>query len=237
MKGQRVQLHRALSKKGICSRSQAMPLIRKGSVSVNGRVISDPLAWVNVENDRIDVAVKDQKTDGHAEKIYLAMNKPTGYVTTASDEMGRKTVYDLLPEEYRKCWLFPVGRLDKESRGLLLFTNDGPWADRMTSPSSECEKTYVVETDVEPTDESLQEIQKGLLMDGRKTLPASLSRIGNRKFEIRIKEGRNRQVRRMFGMTGCTVKDLVRVSIGKIVLGELSEGSIRKLSEDELEYV
>ncbi len=234
MIGQRVQLHRALSKKGICSRSRAMPLIREGHVNVNGKIITDPLTWVNVETDRIMVEGVVSPPPSVKEKIYIAMNKPSGYVTSAADELERLTVYDLLPVTYKNKWLFPVGRLDKESRGLLLFTNDGPWADKLTGPASHVEKIYEVKTDIEPDEELLEDMASGTEIDGKRTLPAGIERIGECVFRIKINEGRNRQVRRIFGRAGCTVKELTRTSIGSIKLDGLKEREIRVLTEMEI---
>lgn len=246
---QRTQLNRALSKLGLCSRGQAADWIAEGRVRVNGKVADSPDQWVELGLDRIEVAQVDRSgpprgdrvaDTGHApvtpaERIYLALHKPRGYVTTRSDELGRKTVYDLLPPEWASGWIFPVGRLDRDSEGLLLLTNDGTWADRLTDPERHVAKVYRVKLDRDPGPRELERFRSGIELDGSPTAPAGLEAEGQGWYRVILTEGRNRQIRRMFHALGYKVKRLVRVSIGPLELGDLAAGSLRALSGREAE--
>lgn len=229
----KVGLARALSKLGYCSRSQAFELIRAGRVTLNGRKRLDPETPVTLHHDAIAL-------DGHevtaTSKLYLMLNKPRGFVTTTSDEKGRQTVYDLLPSDLP--WLSPVGRLDKASEGLLLFTNDSEWAAAITSPDSHLDKTYHVQID-RPSDPALlAQIHSGIVSNGEnlRTKSAVLLRSGDRNswLEIILDEGRNRHIRRIFEALDIEVLRLIRVSIGSLRLGELAKGKYRNLTRSEL---
>jgi len=226
-----VTLARALSKLGIASRVQAQALIRDGKISVNGRIVRSPLVWVDPREDRISLAGKPvQKT----ERVYLALHKPCGVVTTRSDERGRKTVYDLLPEGLD--WVFPVGRLDKESSGLLLLTNDTRFGESVTNPTLKIQKVYAVQLDRALQEADRKRMESGMtLSDGTRTLPASVSVSTSdlATCEITLREGKNRQIRRMGKELGYEVVSLKRVSIGAIRLGNLKEGEIRSLTATE----
>lgn len=226
-----VTLSRALSKLGIASRAQARALILQGKISVNKRIVRSPLVWVDPREDRISVA---GKTVQKAERVYLALHKPCGFVTTRSDEMGRKTVYDLLPEELD--WVFPVGRLDKESSGLLLLTNDTRFGERVTNPALKIPKVYVVQFDRPLQEADHKRMESGMtLSDGTRTLPAGVrvSTGDPATCEITLCEGKNRQIRRMGEELGYEVVSLKRVSIGGIRLGNLKEGGVRPLTAAE----
>jgi pseudouridine synthase len=166
--------------------------------------------------------------------VYLILHKPAGYVTTRRDELGRKTVYDLLPEAYAGGWIFPVGRLDLESEGLLLMTDDGEWSNLLTDPAFHVEKTYRVKLDGRPRDEELQRFRTGIPLDGTATLPARVDAEaeGGNWYRVRLTEGRNRQIRRMFHALGYRVKRLVRVAIGDLELGGLAEGAVAELGPE-----
>ncbi|HTM40553.1 MAG TPA: pseudouridine synthase [Terriglobales bacterium] len=228
----RIGLARALSKLGYCSRSQACDLIRAGRVTLNGAVPRDPETPVNLESDRI-------LNDGHpvaaSASVYLMLNKPRGLVTTASDEKGRRTVYDCLPTGLP--WLAPVGRLDKASEGLLLLTNDSEWAARITAPESHLDKTYHVQIGALPEAALLRAIQKGVTVDGERlrVKRGGVVRQGQRNtwLEIVLDEGKNRHIRRLLAALGVEVLRLVRVAIGPLVLGDLAKGSSRPLSAVE----
>jgi 23S rRNA pseudouridine2605 synthase len=182
----------------------------------------------------------DAKKVRPAEPVYLVMHKPKGVVTTRSDERGRKNVYDLLAGE--KGWVFPVGRLDRETSGLLLLTNDTQWGNRIASPGSKIPKVYHARLDRKATEEDLRRLSSGVeLREGAKairTLPAKarLLRSAEEGFWIRLalREGRNRQVRRMCEALGLRVKELVRVRIGDVVLGDLPAGAVRPLTPEEV---
>jgi pseudouridine synthase len=227
---QRTQLHRALSKLGVCSRARAALLVRGGGVRVNGRVVRDPLAWVVPGSDRIDVEAPEGRRPPARTgvPVLLAMHKPPGYVTTRSDERGRATVYDLLPARYRDRWLFPVGRLDRDSEGLLLFTDDGALADRLTAPSSHVEKVYRVLLDRELGPAQLRAFREGVEVSGRRTLPARIEPEGAGWYRVTLVEGRNRQIRRMVEALGGRVRRLVRTAVGPVALGDLAPGRVRR---------
>ncbi len=228
----RVGLARALSKLGYCSRSQAFGLVRAGKVSVNGTVRRDPESPVRLNLDKLKIA--GERITG-AEKIYLAINKPRGIVTTASDEKGRETVYGLLPKDI--AWLAPVGRLDKASEGLLLMTNDSEWAARITDPASHLEKIYHVQVGTVASEELLSRLISGISSSGEKLRAVNVSvlRSGEKNswLEIVLDEGRNRQIRRMFEALGIEVLRLVRVAIGPLELGKLPKGGCRQLTKEE----
>jgi 23S rRNA pseudouridine2605 synthase len=227
-----VGLARALSKLGFCSRSQAAKLIREGRVRLNGATRRDPETPVRLRRDRIEVNGEAVRTES---RIYLALNKPRGVVTTASDEKGRQTVYSLLDEKLP--WVGPVGRLDKASEGLLLLTNDSEWAARISDPVSHLDKTYHVQVGA-LVDESLADkIVRGLSADGEllRAKQARVLRAGEKNtwLEIVLDEGKNRQIRRMFETLGIEVLRLIRVAIGPLALGQLTKGKSRALTATE----
>ena len=233
---------RVLSKLGVCSRSQAQALVRAGRVSVNGRVVRDPETPTDAARDRLAV---DGAEVVAREKTYLALNKPRGYVTTASDERGRETVYDLLKlhasANAPADWLAPVGRLDKASEGLLLFTNDSAWAAGLTDPASHMDKTYHVQIDALAEAELLARLRGGIVDDGERLALKSVRELRrgekNSWLEIILDEGRNRQIRRVLAAFDIGVLRLVRIAIGPIALGDLAKGQTRVLTEVELARV
>jgi len=252
-----ISLARVLSKMGYCSRSQAAALILGNRVCVNGRLVRDPALPVRVGRDRIEV---DGSALEKAPFVYLAMNKPRGVVTTASDEKGRATVYDalenqgaLLPQKSasqelasqelseqelnQRRWVTAVGRLDKASEGLLLFTNDSGWAARITNPASHLNKVYHVQVDRIVRPELLTKIVGGCVVDGEhlRAKAARLLRQGSKHswLEMVLDEGRNRQIRRLLEALEMQVLRLVRVSIGPLELGNLKKGEVRPLTAKE----
>ena len=222
-------LERVLSKAGIGSRSEARSWVAAGRVTVNDRVVRDPDHWVDLERDRIAF---DGKPLGAAERIYLLLHKPVGYLTTYRDPEGRPTVYDLLPD--RGQYVFPVGRLDLDTSGLLIMTNDAQFAERMTNPEYHIPKTYLVKASMPLSDEQLDQLRRGLELRDGPTRPAEVMRVNPRTFEITITEGRNRQVRRMVEALGAKVEKLTRIAIGALQIGDLAAGSVRELSAEEL---
>lgn len=229
-----IGLARALSKLGYCSRSQAVELIRAGRVQLNRSVRRNPESSVHLGRDRICV-------DGHSieqhKKIYLMMNKPRGLVTTASDEKGRETVYNLLEGiAQAPPWVAPVGRLDKASEGLLLLTNDSEWGARVAAPETHVEKTYHVQIGMVADEELIRKLKRGVNDgEGLRARDAHLLRSGEKNcwLEIVLDEGRNRQIRRMMDVLGVEVLRLVRVAIGPLQLGTLAKGEVRELSAEE----
>lgn len=224
---------RVLSKRGLCSRTQAADWVRSGRVRVNGRVILDPEHPVYGEHDHIEVG----GVDAHAGKrIYLMLNKPRGVVTTARDERGRDTVYRCF-EGADLPWIAPVGRLDRASEGLLLFSNDPEWAARVSAPDR-IGKIYHVQINCIPDVVQLARMRDGIEEGGEllKAKVAHLLRQGSRNawLEIILDEGRNRQIRRMLTALNIGVLRLIRVAIGSILLGDLGKGQWRHLSEQEI---
>ena len=228
-----------LSKLGLCSRTQAAALVRAGRVRVNGRVVDDAELPVDSAHDRIEV---DDHAVAAAARVYLMLNKPRGYVTTAQDERGRETVYTLLQSaqcaEVDKRWLAPVGRLDKASEGLLLFSNDSAWAARLADPAAHLDKTYHVQIDTLPDADVLQRLRTGV-DDRSERLSAKAVRElrrgeKNAWLEIVLDEGRNRQIRRLLAAFDIGVLRLIRVAIGTLQLGDLAKGQARLLTAEEL---
>ena len=226
-------IERVLSKAGLGSRTEARSWIAAGRVQVNGRIVRDPDAWVDLERDRLSF---DGKPLRRSAPIYLLMYKPKGYLTTYRDPQGRPTIYDLLPS--RDDYVFPVGRLDLDTSGLLLLTNDTQFAERLTNPDYHVPKTYLVKASSFLSEEDLDALRRGLDLRDGPTRPAEVARIresgGKTVFEITITEGRNRQVRRMVEALGAKVLKLVRVAIGPLRIGEMQIGSVRELTPEEV---
>jgi 23S rRNA pseudouridine2605 synthase len=232
-----VQLHRACSKLGWGSRTQAVAWIRGGNICVDGRVVTDPLTWVDL--DRQCITRTDEKSDTlpkfsslrKSDRLVLVLHKPVGIVTTRRDERGRKTVYDLLPADLP--WIFPAGRLDADSEGLLILTNDSALAVRLTEPEAHVPKTYHVTIRGVPSEKTLDQLRHGMELLGKRTKPIRLQVIRQNRqttlVEMILAEGRNRQIRRMWQAVGHRVRRLVRVAIGEYSLGDLRPGEWRML--------
>lgn len=231
--GPRHGLARVLSKRGLCSRTQAAEWIRTGRVSVNGRRVLDPEFPVRMDADRVEVAGLEPSP---AAPCYLMLNKPRGLVTTARDEQGRDTVYRCF-DGAGLPWIAPVGRLDKASEGLLLFSNDTAWAAGIADPATGPSKTYHVQVDRVP-DESLAARLRDGVDDAGEWLQARHVRVlraGARHgwLEVVLDQGRNRQIRRMLAAQGVGVLRLVRVAVGGLALGDLAKGAWRSLTPEE----
>lgn len=226
-------LDRLLSRAGACSRRQAQQAIAAGRVQVNGRIVRDAETWIDAVRDR--VLLDGQPLRARPKEVW-ALHKPTGYVTTAADEDARDTVYALLPAD--ATWLAPVGRLDQDSSGLLLFTNDSDLAHAITDPASKLPKTYEVRCKGQVSDEALERLRSGIELHDGPTLPAEVERIdaGPRSTLLRcvLTEGRNRQIRRMVMAIGSRVHTLHRTRIGPIELGDQPEGTCRRLAPAEV---
>jgi 23S rRNA pseudouridine2605 synthase len=230
--GRRVQLHRALSKLGWGSRTQAWEWVRAGEVCVDGRVITDPLTWVDLDRQSITRAGAAPAT---ATPLTIALHKPRGIVTTRSDERGRRTVYDLFPPGLP--WIFPAGRLDADSEGLLILTNDSALSTRLTEPAHHVPRTYEVSVAGTPTEEALDALRNGVQLADGPTRPAKVRVLRRRDrtvLEVVLTEGRNRQIRRMAAAVGHKVRRLVRVAIGGYALGDLTAGAHRVLDEEAI---
>ena len=222
-------LERVLSKAGVGSRTEARRWVGEGRVQVNGRVEGDPNRWIDLERDRVTF---DGKPLQKAAATYLLLHKPTGYLTTYRDPEGRPTIYDLLPD--REQYLFPVGRLDLDTSGLLILTNDTAFAERLTNPDYHVPKTYRVKASKPLSDEQLDRLRNGIELRDGPTRPAIVNRIGVAAFEITITEGRNRQVRRMVEALDAKVEKLARIAIGNITIGTLQSGATRELTAKEV---
>ena len=227
-------LARALSKLGVCSRTQAAARIREGHVALNSRIEHDPEAPVVVGVDRIEV---DGVAVGLAAPVYLMLNKPRGFVTSVSDEQGRTTVYDLL-RDAELPWLGPVGRLDRASEGLLLLSNDTHWANGVTEPRTAIAKRYHVQIDRLPDARLITSLVSGIKDGGDKLSAKSVNELrrGQRNawLEVVLDEGRNRQIRRLLAAFDIKVLRLVRISIGTLELGDLPRGQWRHLHVEEV---
>lgn len=226
---------RVISKMGLGSRTQATRWVSEGRVRVNDRVIHDPEFPVRQGLDRIDI---DGQTSTSAGRLALMLNKPRGLVTTAKDEQGRDTVYSCFAGA-QLPWLSPVGRLDKASEGLLLFSNDPVWAAQITHPSAGQSKTYHVQINRLPDAALLAALEQGVVL-GDERLAVTSARClreggKNAWLEIMLDEGRNRQIRRMLAALDVSVLRLVRVAIGTLALGELPKGQWRILTQQEVD--
>ena len=226
-------IERVLSKAGVGSRVDARGWIRAGRVKVNGQVVRDPDQWIDMERDRVRL---DGRPLQARERVYVLLYKPTGYLTTYRDPKGRPTVYDLIADV--GTFVSPVGRLDLDTSGLLLMTNDNQLAERVTNPESHVPKTYLVKASIRLTDDQLQQLRDGVELTDGPTRPARVTRVRDSEkythLEITLTEGRNRQVRRMVEVLGATVLKLVRVKIGSIAIGKLQIGKWRMLTDAEL---
>ncbi len=229
-----MRLQKFLASCGVASRRGAEEFIKQGRVQVNGETVTEMGIQIDENNDLITFdgqAVKPEK-----KMVYILLNKPVGYVTTVSDDKGRNTVMDLVADIPVR--IYPVGRLDYDTEGLLLMTNDGDLTYRVTHPKNQVEKTYVAEVTGNITMNTLLQLRNGVMLDGVKTRPAKVEVIGATQFgtklEITIHEGKNRQVRRMFESVGCIVKRLKRTKEAGLILGHVPLGHWRRLTESEI---
>ena len=234
------RLQKILSRHGIASRREAEQIILAGRVAVNGRTITELGTKADPERDRIEVDGKLLQTNA-PDFLYLLLNKPTSVVSTCDDPQGRKTVLDFLPPQYQQ--VYPVGRLDYNSSGALILTNDGDFANYLMHPRHHVAKTYEVWVKGIPSHQLIQQWQTGIMLDGKLTLPATVKilQIERNKYptprtqlQIILSEGRNRQIRRVAEQLGHPVLALHRVAIGAISLAPLKSGSYRLLSDYEI---
>lgn len=234
---EKIRIQKMIADSGFCSRRKAEELMSKGRVKLNGRSVKlgDKCGFkdiITIDGERIYMPKKKNF-------IYIMMNKPRGYVTTVSDELDRRCVMDLLEDVEER--VYPVGRLDRNSEGLLLFTNDGEFANNIMHPSKHITKTYRVTVRPDINDEQLVQLSEGVEIDGRKTLPATVvvkeKQPGRVVLLITIKEGRNRQIRKMCETVGLEVARLRRISVGPLRLGMLKPGTWRELTAEELRAI
>ena len=231
-----MRINKFLAECGVGSRRACDKIIEEGRVKVNGKVCA---LGAEIDETKDSVSFDGKKLNKKTEFVYYIMNKPKGCVCTVKDDKGRKTVMDYLPPLSQR--VFPVGRLDYDSEGLLLFTNDGDLANRLMHPSNEIPRTYLVRLEGTATDEQLEKIRGGVVIDGKKTKKCNLrvTEAGKdyMKLHITITEGRNREVRKMFEAVGKNVDFLIRIKIGDLVLSGLDRGETRKLSAEEVYYL
>ena len=229
-------LLKVLTRAGIGSRRRMADAIKQGRVEINGEVVEDFSYPVNKETDRLSI-------DGNPielirqQVVYLLLNKPKGVMSTIIDERGRRTVLDIIPKKYLHLRLYPVGRLDKDSTGLLLLTNDGALTYRLTHPKFEQGKEYLVYIDSKLKPKGKRELEQGIKLEEGMTYPATVKEVKSSppfNYSITIHEGRKRQVRRMFNALGHRVLALKRVRMGKLSLGNLKEGATLELSSREI---
>ena len=236
MKDNKIRLQKHLSACGIASRRKAEELIEQGKVRVNGRIAS---LGDKVDPKRDKVTVRGKNVVPVTQKVYIMLHKPRGYVTTLSDEFDRKSVADLVKDVGVK--VFPVGRLDRDSEGLLIMTNDGELANIITHPSSHVNKTYRVTVGGAVDDDQIKKLCEGVVIDGKKTLPCDVFVVERREdrtvLNFIIQEGRNRQIRKMFEAVENNVDFLKRIKIGDLTLSGLNRGEVRKLTDREIDYL
>ena len=231
-----MRINKFLAESGVCSRRNADKLIEEGQVKVNGKIC---VIGQDIDEFSDNVTVNGKKASLSDVFDYYIMNKPKGYVCTVKDDKGRKTVMDLLPQNVKR--VVPVGRLDYDSEGLLIFTNDGDLTFKLTHPKNEIPKTYLVKTERPISENDINRLRQGVVIDGVKTKKCNVKFIESTKtgskLHITITEGRNRQIRKMIEAIGNNVDFLKRIKIGELTLSGLNRGETRKLSAQENEYL
>ncbi len=232
-----MRLNKYIAQAGVASRRKADELIAAGKVKINGTVCT--VLGTEVEPGDI-VLVNGRDISGQSEKlVYYALNKPLGYITTTSDEKGRETVLSLLTDVTQR--VFPVGRLDADTTGLLILTNDGALANRITHPRNTVWKTYEVEINIAISEEKMEKLRKGVDIGGYITKPAQVKLLKQTAhaslLEVKISEGKNRQIRKMFKAVDAKVVALERTAIGEVRLGRTHVGTYRKLTKEEIDYL
>ncbi|WP_270506504.1 pseudouridine synthase [Paraclostridium sordellii] len=234
-----MRINKYIASCGVASRRKAEELINAGRVKVNGKIINELSFQVDENNDRVEV---DEKLIGLEERlVYIMLNKPEGYVTTVKDQFDRKSVIDLVKDVGER--VYPIGRLDYETSGLLLLTNDGDLTYKLTHPKHEVDKTYMATLKGIPTLNEMKNFEKGLYIEDYKTAPAKIKVLKKNEeknycvCEIKIHEGRNRQVRKMCRAINHPVMNLRRKAMGKIVLKDVEIGQYRYLTQEEIDYL
>lgn len=230
----KIRINKYLSLSGLGSRRKVEEYILNGKIRINGKIVTDLSQLVDIKTDRVEL--KNKSICPLEKRYYLLLNKPRGYITTLNDELGRPIVMDLIPDIYKRAMLAPVGRLDKESEGLLLFTNDGDLAYKLTHPKFGITKEYIVELN-RPVDEYIKAgIERGVILYGKRTNPARIDFIdkSHKIIKMIINEGKKRHIRVIFENYSYRVKKLKRISYGPIKLGKVASGSFRLLKEGEI---
>ncbi len=232
-----IRLQKFISMAGIASRRRAEQMILQGQIKVNGTVVTQ--MGIKINPDRDVVETQGKRILEEKKKYYIMLNKPTGYITSASDDVGRQTVMDLLTDVPTR--VYPVGRLDYQTQGMLLLTNDGEFAQSVTHPSGMLGKTYIAQIKGSVAPEKIKILRTGVDIGGYKTAPAQAELLGGdertSKVKITIYEGKNLQVRRMFDALGYEVTSLMRIAIGRVELGHLAMGRWRHMNKAEVEAI
>lgn len=227
-----MRINKYLASCGIGARRKCEEFVSGGKVRINGQIITD-LATQVTEGDVVEFNGK--VATPHQENIYIILNKPRGYVTTCDDERGRRTILDLIDNaKLGGALVFPVGRLDYDTEGLLILTNDGDFARAVSHPSSRVEKTYVATVDKAVLTKDLRTLERGVMVDGEMTHPAKVQAITPNRIKLVITQGRNRQVRKMLAALGYTVTHLERTAVGALTLGNLKRGEWTVITKDRL---
>lgn len=224
-----IRINKYIANCGVCSRRKADQLILNGKVKINGVIIRDLGISIDENIDKVSVDGKDLSLED--KNVYIMMNKPVGYVTTNNEQLGRKCTTDLIHENVR---VFPIGRLDMDSEGLLLFTNDGYFSNSLMHPKNKVKKVYIAKLNRKITDDKIEQLKKGVDIGDYVTMPADVKRITSNVIEITISEGKNRQIRRMCEAVGLRVLKLKRIKIGNLEIGQLPVGKYRYLTRKEL---
>ncbi len=222
-----MRLQKYLAEAGIASRRKAEELIKAGKVKINGEIITAPGTIVN-EGDKVEF--KDKEVQQDQDRIYIAFNKPTGVITSTSNVQG-KTVMEMVKVKQR---IYPIGRLDKDTSGLLLLTNDGDFADKLMHARYGHTKEYFVTLDRDLSSEHIKRMEKGMTLAGKKLQPVKVVMSKNKSARLELKEGVNRQIRAMLGRLGYTVKKLKRIRVGKLELGDIQEGNWKKIDPSDV---
>jgi len=229
--GDFMRLNKFIAISGVCSRRNADKLIKNGKIKVNGKIINT----LGLDVQETDIIEYDNRVLSlNEKKIYIMLNKPKGYITTAKEQFNRKCVMDLINEDVR---VFPIGRLDKDTEGLLLLTNDGDFTNKLTHPSHKIKKTYIVYTDTLIKNEILYKLRNGVDIGGYITKEAEVNLLDKNTLEITISEGKNRQVRKMCENTGINLISLKRVSIGGLKLDNLKLGKYKVLNDRDINKI
>lgn len=229
-----MRINKFIATKTAYSRRKADELIKEKKVKINGELLEN-LAYTVNDDDEVELDGRII-SDIRVKKYYYLFNKPKNVVSTVSDEFGRYCITDFFPPDIS---VFPVGRLDYDSRGLIIVTNDGDLANKIAHPSNHVKKTYIATLDGRLSESQMKKFSEGVIIDSKKTLPAEIELydFSEAMYKISIYEGRNRQIRKMIEVLGRNVRELKRVSIGKIKLGRIVEGKYRKLTEEEKKYL
>lgn len=227
-----IRLNKYIAQSGVCSRRKADELIENKLVKINGQTVLELGTMVDESSDKVEVEGKNISLI--KKKIYIILNKPQGYVTTSIEQFERPCVLDLIHEDDR---VFPIGRLDMETEGLLLLTNDGNFANKLMHPSKKINKVYLAKVSGDVTEEAIKRLKSGVEIDEYKTAPALVEKLKNDELQITIHEGKNRQVRKMCEAVGLKVTYLKRIKVGDLELGNLPTGKYKHIKSYEIQKI